>query len=452
MSLLVHGLFLSGVRLKSKALETPPEFTLRATIAPKQNATPGPKAQAKPEPARETPVAKIKPAPKKIANAKTKETNEKKSTPETAIPEPIAKVPLPESAPALAPSPSPETKIVDAEPRPAPPPVSTVERSGAKIRAPIPIENPTMPADDIVATKTIEKPAPPIPATATAPEPIEPIAQNETSPAPAEENASTETPTRLTKPSEIPKEIPHEPAPVTETKPDLAPSPIPQEAIAAPQGRMEPKFLPVPAGGEAQYKLRMGIVSGEFTLTWRFKDGHYQLDSVAQGSGIFAIAGKYIQSSEGDITPTGLRPTLFSVERRGKKDSAAFNWTDNSVHFSGKSGERQEAAAAGTQDMLSLLFQLAFAPPLGDDLTVIVTNGRKLERYTFERAGNEIINLEGGKFNALKILKQRKGDEDGMEVWLAQEHHYLPVKIRVTDKKGSVIEQTLTAIKVVSTN
>ena len=452
LSLLAHGLFLYGVRLKSNALETPPEFTLRATIAPKQSASLEPKTQPPAETARDAPVAKIKPVSKKLANAKTKKTNEKKPTPETAIPEPIAKAPLPEPAPVLAPRSSPETKTEVAELSPAPPPVSAVERSGAKVRAPIPIENPTMPVDDVVATKTIEEPAPPIPPVAAAPQPIDPIAQNETPPARTEEIQSTETRAPLTKPSEIPREMPRELAPVAEAKPDVASPPTPEVTMAAPQSTVEPKLLPVPASGEAQYKLRMGIVSGELTLTWKFKDGHYQLDSVAQGSGLFAIAGKYIQSSEGDVTPMGLRPDLFSVERRGKKDSAAFNWADNSVHFNGKSGERQEVATPGTQDMLSLLFQLAFAPPLGDELTVVVTNGRKLERYTFERAGNEIISLEGGKFNTLKILKQRKGDEDGMEVWLAQEHHYLPVKIRVTDKKGSVIEQTLTSIKVVSAN
>ena len=194
----------------------------------------------------------------------------------------------------------------------------------------------------------------------------------------------------------------------------------------------------------------MGVVSGELILSWNFADGHYRLDSVAQGTGIFAIAGKYIQASEGDITTSGLRPAAFSVERRGRKDSAKFNWPESSVQFNGKSGERTESVNPGAQDMLSLLFQLAFTPPLGDDLTVIVTNGRKLERYAFERAGEETIELEGGTFRTLKILKQRKGDEDGMEVWLALEHHYLPVKIRVTDKKGSVIEQNLMAIKVLS--
>ena len=230
----------------------------------------------------------------------------------------------------------------------------------------------------------------------------------------------------------------------------VAPVPDKVAVIAPPVVNIDPNALPMPASGEAQYKLRMGIVSGELILSWKFTDGHYRLDSIAQGTGIFAIAGKYVQASEGDIAAGGLRPTTFSVERRGKKDSAAFNWTDNSVRFYGKSGERTEAATPGTQDMLSLLFQLAFAPPLGDDLTVIVTNGRKLERYAFERAGEEVISLEGGKFHTLKILKQRKGDEDGMEVWLALEHHYLPVKIRVTDKKGSVIEQSLMAMKVVS--
>ncbi len=455
LSLIVHGVFLYGVRMKKNDLEVMPPIALRATIALKAAPMPEPNAAAPTESIKKTPNEKIKIPPRKVAKSKPKKAVEEKSLPVDAVPEPISKAVLPEPAPAMAPSPIPDTNFATADRSPPlPPPASALERSGAKVRAPTPIENPTMPADDVVAVapKMIEEEAPaPMPAIATAPHPIEPVAQDEpprVEPPPIMSNAEPTEPLPLsTKPSEIPREAPAPSA----TNENIATVP-PPEIVAAPPIAIDPNALPLPASGEAQYKLRMGLVSGELTLSWKFADGHYRLDSIAQGSGIFAIAGKYIQVSEGDIATSGLRPATFSVERRGRKESAAFNWSENSVRFSGKSGERTEAATPGTQDMLSLLFQLAFAPPLGSDLTVIVTNGRKLERYAFERAGEEMISLEGGKFNTLKILKQRKGDDDGMEVWLALEHHYLPVKIRVTDKKGSVIEQTLMAIKVVSAN
>lgn len=461
LSLLVHGLFLYGVRIKTKALDAAPALTLRATIVAEGSPIPEPKTETWAEPAKEMPRAKADAPAKKIAKAKAKKPAQKKPLPVEAAQEPVSKAPTPEPAPVVAPSPTTETNIVAAEPTLPPTvaaPVNAYERSGAKIRAPMPIENPTMPAEDIVALapQAVEQPTP-IPAIATAPHPLEPVAQDgpsriESQPAVTSKSETTEVSPPPAKPWENPRESQPAPTPPPAVTNESVAAVAPRETVAAPPTHIDPKALPIPASGEAQYKLRMGLVSGELTLSWKFADGHYRLDSVAQGSGIFAIAGKYIQASEGDVAASGLRPATFSVERRGKKDSAAFNWSDNSVRFSGKNGDRTEAATPGTQDMLSMLFQLAFAPPLGDDLTVIVTNGRKLERYAFERAGEEVLSLEGGKFNTLKISKQRKGDEDGVEVWLALEHHYLPVKIRFTDKKGSVVEQSLMSIKVVRAN
>ena len=452
LSMVVHASFLYGVRVKTQSLDVPSALTLKATLAAPSSASAARIVAPPPESAKELPVEKVVPAEKKVAKVPLKKPIPKQVLSVEQVPALISTAPTPEAAPDIAPSPAPAAIEPVAE-APSPPPAAPVplanihERSGAKVRAPTPIENPTMPAEDVVVAeaKVAEEPPPaptPMPAIATAPHPLEPVGQ-EGPPRVDAPSIVISKPKVSTQPSETPREL--EPAPVVQAPDKVA-------VIAPPVVNIDPNALPMPASGEAQYKLRMGIVSGELILSWKFTGGHYRLDSIAQGTGIFAIAGKYVQASEGEVASSGLRPTTFSVERRGKKDSAAFNWTDNSVRFNGKSGEHTEAATPGTQDMLSLLFQLAFAPPLGDDLTVIVTNGRKLERYAFERAGEEVISLEGGKFHTLKILKQRKGDEDGMEVWLALEHHYLPVKIRVTDKKGSVIEQSLMALKVVSAN
>lgn len=462
-SLAIHTLFLYGIRIESERADEPPRVMLNATIAAQQRETIAEPQIAVAEPKPVRPVEKsapvIKPEVKKIT---AKPPPKKASAPEPVL-QRVTAIPVPEAAPDMAPSPDTEiapasVPITDTPPsEPAPPPsfANIRERSGAKIRAPAAIENPTMPADDApVAASPVaaaELSTTPLPAIATAPHPIEPIAQDGPPPSaaiPKVENTpyrepASPAPAQASETPPVAQQMPPPPTQIAKVNPSVLEQPAPR-----PTAMLDPNALPLPAVGEAQYKLRMGLVSGELIVSWNFADGHYSLNSVAQGTGIFAIAGKYVQASEGDITSGGLRPIAFSVERRGRKDSAKFNWPESSVQFNGKSGERTEAVIAGTQDMLSLLFQLAFTPPLGEDLTVIVTNGRKLQRYAFERAGEESIALEGGTFRTLKILKRRSGDEDGMEVWLALEHHYLPVKIRVTDKKGSVVEQTLMAMKV----
>ncbi len=468
LSIAVHTLLLYGVRIKSEWVDEPARATLNATIAARRGEA-VPVVAPEPEPIK--PVEAPTPAIKPVARKPTAKPLSKKASAPEPVTERAPAMPMPEAAPDIAPGPAPEIeqpRAASAEAPasdPVPPPsiASIRERSGAKLRAPMPIENPTMPADEVAVAPPVaiaDPPPAPLPAIATAPHPLQPIAQEgppavattpeveSTSPTQAQLTAAAPLPPPAVEASEAPAVAAEPPPPATELANairSISAQPAPPSTAT-----IDPPTLPIPAAGEAQYKLRMGLVSGELILSWNFADGHYRLNSVAQGTGIFAIAGKYVQASEGDIVTGGLRPAAFSVERRGKKDSAKFNWPESSVQFNGKSGERTAPVSAGTQDMLSLLFQLAFTPPLGDDLTVIVTNGRKLERYAFERAGEESIRLEGGSFRTLKILKRRSGDEDGMEVWLALEHHYLPVKIRVTDKKGSVIEQTLMAMKVLS--
>ncbi len=176
LSVTIHTLFLYGLRVtESERISEPPRLALNATIA-----TP---VAVAPEPTKpfETPLPAIQPVAKKpIAKPPRKKT---------PTPDPIAErasaMPMPEAALDMAPSPAPaveptpEPIVENPATEPAPPPsmASVLERSGAKVRAPTPIENPTMPADDaVVAPPAVA--TEPIPAIATAPASLEPIAQD----------------------------------------------------------------------------------------------------------------------------------------------------------------------------------------------------------------------------------------------------------------------------------
>ena len=450
LSVAIHTLFLYGIRVEPEPTPTSAMTVLNATIAtPRRvDAAPRPAVESTPPPVtkKSTPIPATNKIRKPKSISKPPPLREQVSE---RVPEATTLPPAPEKAPSPVPVGNPAPPPV-AENTPAPPMPSVHERSGAKVKAPEPIENPTRPADDvaiIVPTRPSETPveqvaATPMPDIATAPHPLEPIAQDGPPRSEKPARSALAQPETTTPAPSKPVERAAPAAPKAETTPPIAP----QAALNNKEG------LPLPAAGEAHYKLRMGIVSGELTLSWKFGEGRYRLDSFAQGSGLFAIAGSYVQISEGEVAADGLRPAMYSRERRNKKDTAEFNWAENSVRFTDKGGSHSEALPAGAQDLLSLLFQLAFVPPQADKLSVIVSNGRKLETYAFERAGDEVLDLQGGKFHTIKIVKARSGDDDAMEVWLALEHHYLPVKIRVTDKKGSVIEQTLTAMKIVDAN
>ncbi len=289
LSMVVHASFLYGVRVKTQSLDAPSSVALNATIAARALPTPEPIITPPLEMGNELAVEKTALVEKKVAKAPEKKPTPKQVVPVEAAPEPISKTPMPEAAPDIALSPASEKIEPVAEVSSAPAPLANIhERSGAKVRAPTPIENPTMPAEDVVVAeaKVAEEPPPaptPMPAIATAPHPLEPVGQ--------------EGPPRVDAPSIVvskPKDAPL-------TAPAVTPPPDKVAVIAPPTVNIDRNALPMPASGEAQYKLRMGIVSGELTLSWKFADGHYRLDSIAQGTGIFAIAGKYVQASEGEL-------------------------------------------------------------------------------------------------------------------------------------------------------
>jgi Protein of unknown function (DUF3108) len=338
----------------------------------------------------------------------------------------------PEDAAASAPTaepPQPAERVSSAAV--APPPVSAQAASASAVKQPEPVAVPLVAG--VRFDNAISRSAP-SPATATTPPP---------SPAPP-----AIEPKRLESKPEVAKAEP------TLTQPMPAPAASSKISAAAQSQNTPPATAPgaamasLPQEGEARYTLRRGILSANVALSWKFSDNRYRLQSVAQGAGLLAVFGSHVQVSEGEVGAQGLKPSSFSVELRGKKDQAVFLWEAKTIQFSGKSGERSAQLPDGAQDMLSLLFQLAFEPPQTQQLTSQVTNGRKLETYTFARVGEETLELPAGSFRTIHVAKQHAPGDDAMELWLSPEHHYLPVKIRLIDRKGEVMEQTVSTIKV----
>jgi hypothetical protein len=74
-----------------------------------------------------------------------------------------------------------------------------------------------------------------------------------------------------------------------------------------------------------------------------------------------------------------------------------------------------------------------------------MTNGKRLRTYAYSFEGEETITTKLGELKTIHLLKG-SGDEEKTEIWLATDYQYLPVKIRKTEKDGTVIEQVVTNI------
>lgn len=246
----------------------------------------------------------------------------------------------------------------------------------------------------------------------------------------------------------------HRPAldsPSTGREEDAAP-PLPESAPVLPAEPVVP--LPAkprqPAAGTMRYRITRGIQGFEIGRAehhWQFSaDGHYQLLGINETSGLVGLF-KPIHlevESTGLLLAGGLQPARFRTRKRGveSNENADFDWENSQVHLA-RDGSVQ-AISPGTQDILSLAYQLAYLPHLEAGSTVGVVTGKKYDRFTLDSLGEESIDIPAGHFRTLHI----RAVADGMtEIWIALDLYSLPVKIRVTEKKGDVYEQVASEIE-----
>lgn len=261
---------------------------------------------------------------------------------------------------------------------------------------------------------------------------------------------------------------PPPPAPLPATPPAAEPPPVtpaieekesPSAAVPEPASTETPvgNAIPLPEQAEISYTLykgQEGFAVGKVQHTWKRDSTRYTINQVAEASGIVSLfySGRHVQISQGEITPQGLRPSSYWVQRgqsADKTDTAQFDWEGMQLTLGTGGNTRTVKLPDGTQDLLSFLYQLAFLPPQqGNSTRVHITTGRKLDNYGYQSLGEETLETGLGPIKALHIGQVRQQGEETTEIWLATEYHYLPVKIRFTDKQGGVMEQTATAIKV----
>src|SRR5574343_1560418 len=216
-----------------------------------------------------------------------------------------------------------------------------------------------------------------------------------------------------------------------------------------PSAPPEPSKPLLPASGTIRYAIFMGtrgFESGRAEHTWEFtEDGRYRLTGMTETVGLAALLKtiRFENESSGRLVAGGLQPELYRTRKNGEdaNENADFDWTAVAVHLS--RGGKTLAIVPGTQDILSLNYQLAYLPRPDAGASVGVVTGKKYGRYALDSLGEEELATPAGRFRTLHL---RAMGNDVTEIWIALDHHRLPVKIRFTDKKGDVYEQVATEI------
>ncbi|MBK8121665.1 MAG: DUF3108 domain-containing protein [Sulfuritalea sp.] len=231
-----------------------------------------------------------------------------------------------------------------------------------------------------------------------------------------------------------PAAVPAEPTPEPVTSaPEQAPAPVQHSAL--------------PGKGRVRYVVtrgESGFVIGQTVYTWEHDGLAYKAQSVAETTGLAALfkPARVTQSSEGELTAEGLKPHEFRHQRVAGLDTASFDWARRVVAYAG----REESILPGTQDMLSLYYQLVLLAPQSGALDLPIATGRKLEIFRIEVLGEETVLLPEGERRAMRLRARRVNDS--IELWIAADMPGLPVKIRITDRKGEIFDQVVQDIDI----
>ncbi len=300
-----------------------------------------------------------------------------------------------------------------------------------------------VPADATQTTLSVSLLAPP-PAPTPKAEPPKPA------PRPRPRNAPTITPTVVPAPAPEP---PVEPPPESPPEPPTVAAEPPASPIAqAPQSSLPLGAQALPTKGRIVYRTSYTRLIGIKALT--YVDWSIDPDKATYELWLRTVdpAGLLDLRSTGTLKSFGIAPDNYieKVEIANRELRADFDWKMSAVSFVGRGAGQPATFGEGTQDPLSLQFHLPllaqaypwrFSP--GSEVTFAVAR-RNVENYSFVVEGFETTRIDGTDVMTLKIDRKRGPDANRrVEIWMAPEFQWLPVRLRFTDTNDEVWDSIL---------
>jgi hypothetical protein len=282
-------------------------------------------------------------------------------------------------------------------------------------------------------------------------------------PAPAPVAAAPEPPPPpKPKPKPRPKARPKAAAP----QPASTPPPVtpPAESVAPPQAAPAPEAperesfpryqVRPPPSVDMKYEVRAlsqgKEVYGNGRIVWHADGRRYRIDGEA---GVLFFTVLRFQS-EGGFDDFGVAPQSY-VEKRMRKEETVtrFEPSPGSIRFS--SSTASYPRSGGEQDRASIVWQLAsiglgdpaqYAP--GAQLRVFVAGVRNAEPWLIQVIGQERIDTPAGAMQAWHVSRvPLPGSRDQkLDIWLAPEHSWYPVRLRFTEASGEYLELAVSAL------
>lgn len=159
--------------------------------------------------------------------------------------------------------------------------------------------------------------------------------------------------------------------------------------------------------------------------------------------------------SEGQIDGYGVAPLLYTEKRfRKAATNTHFQRERNAISFSASTASYPRQG--GEQDRASVIWQLAgigrgdgakFAP--GVEIDLFVAGVRDAETWRIRVVGQESIALPLGESIAWHLVRvPRAGSyEQQLDIWLAPQHEWYPLRLRYTDTNGDYLDMAASEIQ-----
>jgi len=149
----------------------------------------------------------------------------------------------------------------------------------------------------------------------------------------------------------------------------------------------------------------------------------------------------------GTITGQGLSPSLFQMHGAvPERLMASKGASENPSVLPTKT--RSGRIPDGILDRQSLLYQFMQQPPSLSGGQLWLTDGVMHRLYRYRLAGAESFTIPSlGGVRTIKLVLSTTDSPEVIELWLIPDLHYLPAKLRYTDRNGVITEQLVTALE-----
>jgi hypothetical protein len=197
-----------------------------------------------------------------------------------------------------------------------------------------------------------------------------------------------------------------------------------------------------------------GPAEGQAEVQWRRSGSRYEVEMrLAIGPGFAPLASRTVRS-EGEIAPEGLVPQRYDEETRAvftEPRRLAIELGEREIRLpSGQRVQRPPAVQDSASQFVQLTWMFTLDPTLlapGRSLELPLALPRRVEPWTFDVIGPEVLSLEAGTVEAVHVKPRREARPGGdltAEVWIAPTLQYLPVRILIRQSAETWLDLTLT--------